>query len=51
VAGVLSVVAGNPIFDQITTTKTLQFMRMAARMLVARINYALPITLAPPSDL
>ena len=42
-------VAGNPVFGQITTT--LRFMQATARMLVARIDYALPSGMAPPSDL
>jgi hypothetical protein len=49
VAQVLADVAGNPVFDQITVTKTLQFMRATARMIIARVEYALPVTLAPPS--
>jgi hypothetical protein len=42
-------VAGNPAFGQIATT--LRFMQATARMLVARIDYALPSSMVPPSDL
>lgn len=51
VGKVLAAVAGNPIFEQITVTKTLRFMQATARMLIARIDYALPSGMAPPSDL
>lgn len=51
VGKVLSAVAGNPVFEQITVTKTLRFMQATARMLIARIDYALPGGMVPASDL
>jgi hypothetical protein len=51
VGKVLSAVAGNPVFEQITVTKTLRFMQATARMLVARIDYALPGGTVPVPDL
>ena len=42
-------VAGNPSLAQIATT--LRYMQATARMLVARIDYALPSSMVPPSDL
>lgn len=51
VGKVLSAVAGNPVFEQITVTKTLRFMQATSRMLVARIDYALPSGTVPVPDL
>jgi hypothetical protein len=51
VASVLAAVSGIPIFEQITVTKTLRFMLATTRMLIARIDYALPSSMTPPSDL
>jgi len=50
VGKVLSAVAGNPVFEQITVTKTLRFMRATTSMLIARIDYALPSGTVPVPD-
>ncbi|MBK7331625.1 MAG: hypothetical protein IPI87_04150 [Betaproteobacteria bacterium] len=50
VGKVLSAVAGNPVFEQITVTKTLRFMQATTRMLIARIDYALPGGTVPVPD-
>ena len=42
-------VAGNPVFGQVATT--LRFMQATARMLIARIDYALPGGTVPAPDL
>lgn len=49
-AGVLALVAGNPVFEQITATKTLRYMLATARQLIARIDYALPGSTTPTPD-
>jgi hypothetical protein len=51
VSKVLSAVAGNPVFEQITVTRTLRYIQATARMLVARIDYALPGGTVPVPDL
>ena len=48
---VLAAVAGIPISEQITVTKTLRVMLATSRMLIARIDYALPSTTTPATDL
>jgi hypothetical protein len=45
---VLAAVAGIPIFEQITVTRTLRFMLMTSRMLIGRIDHALPSAMTPP---
>ena len=45
----LAKTTGKPTLEQVA--KTLRFMQAAARMVMARIDYALPASLTPPPDL
>lgn len=49
VGSALGKVSGNSSFVQIT--KALRFMHAAARMIIARVDYALPVSMTPPPDL
>jgi hypothetical protein len=51
VTNVQAAVTGIPIFEPITVTKALHFMLISTRMLIARMDHALPSGLTPPSDL
>lgn len=48
---VLAAVSGIAIFEQITITRTLRFMLKTSRMLIGRIDYALPSAMTPATDL